>query len=89
MATRRSPADIDHAISNALEEMTRLSGIVDSLITLSRMESLWGKQAHTPVDLCALADETMEQMNLLAEEKRIALSGPRAPRLWWRVTGTG
>ena len=29
------PADVDNAISNALEEMTRLSGIVDSLITLS------------------------------------------------------
>jgi signal transduction histidine kinase len=70
------PADIDNAISNALEEMTRLSGIVDSLITLSRMESLWGKKAHGPVDLRALAEETIEQMNLLAEEKRINLKRP-------------
>jgi signal transduction histidine kinase len=70
------PADVDNAISNALEEMTRLSGIVDSLITLSRMESLWGKRAHGPVDLSALADETIEQMNLLAEEKHIALNRP-------------
>jgi len=69
------PADVDNAISNALEEMTRLSGIVDSLITLSRMESLWGKKAHGPVDLSALADETIEQMSLLAEEKHIALNG--------------
>ena len=72
----RLPADVDNAISSALEEMTRLSGIVDSLITLSRMESLWGKQAHGPVDLSALADETIEQMNLLAEEKHIALNRP-------------
>ena len=70
------PADVDNAISNVLEEMTRLSGIVDSLITLSRMESLWGKRAHGPVDLSALADETIEQMNLLAEEKHIALNRP-------------
>ena len=75
----RLPSDVDHAISNALEEMTRLSGIVDSLITLSRMESMWGKQVHAPVDLQALAAETIEQMNLLAEEKRIALNRPSGP----------
>ena len=75
----RLPAEVDHAISNVLEEMTRLSSIVDSLITLSRMESLWGKQAHAPVDLQALAAETIEQMNLLAEEKHIALSRPSGP----------
>jgi signal transduction histidine kinase len=75
----RLPANIDNAISNALEEMTRLSGIVDSLITLSRMDSLWGKKAHGPVDLQALALETIEQMNLLAEEKHIALRRPAGP----------
>ncbi len=75
----RLPSEVDNAISNALEEMTRLSGIVDSLITLSRMESLWGKQAHGPVDLTALAQETIEQMNLLAEEKQISLPRPSGP----------
>jgi len=75
----RLPSDVDNAISNALEEMTRLSGIVDSLITLSRMESLWGKQSHAPVDLQALATETIDQMNLMAEEKNIALSRPSGP----------
>ena len=75
----RLPADVDNAISNALEEMTRLSGMVDSLITLSRMESLWGKQSHAPVDLQALATETIDQMNLMADEKSIALSRPSGP----------
>ncbi|HVW73537.1 MAG TPA: HAMP domain-containing sensor histidine kinase [Rhizomicrobium sp.] len=78
-AGQKLPADVDNAISNALEEMTRLSGIVDSLITLSRMESLWGKKAHGPVDLSALADETIEQMGLLAEEKHISLKRPSGP----------
>ena len=76
---QRLPSDVDHAISNALEEMTRLSGIVDSLITLSRMDSMWGKQAHAPIDLQALAVETIEQMNLLAVEKQIELSRPTGP----------
>lgn len=75
-AGERLPSDVDQAISNALEEMTRLSGIVDSLITLSRMESLWGKQVHAQVDLMALALETIDHMNLLAEEKSIDLTRP-------------
>ena len=78
-AGQKLPADVGNAISNALEEMTRLSGIVDSLITLSRMESLWGKRAHGPVDMRALAEETIEQMSLLAEEKHISLKRPSGP----------
>jgi len=78
-AGERLPSDIEDAISNALEEMTRLSSIVDSLVTLSRMESMWGKKAHGPVDLSALAGETIEQMSLLAEEKQISLTCPSAP----------
>ncbi len=75
-ANARASEDVDHAVANALEEMTRLSGIVDSLITLSRMESLWGKRSHAPVDLMALAAETIDQINLLAEEKNITLARP-------------
>jgi signal transduction histidine kinase len=70
-------SDVDRAISTALEEMTRLSGMVDSLINLSRMDSLWGKRTHSSIDLRALAAETIEQMNLLAEEKKISLEMPR------------
>lgn len=72
----RPPPDLERAIINSLEEMTRLSGIVDSLITLSRMDSLWGKQVHATVDLNLLARETIEQMALLAEEKRIMITAP-------------
>ena len=75
----REPSEVDQAIANALEEMTRLSGIVDSLITLSRMDSLWGKRAHSPVDLMELAGETIDQMNLMAVEKDITLTRPGGP----------
>src|SRR6201999_82929 len=67
------PRELDRALANVLDEMTRLSGIVDSLITLSRMDSLWGKNAHSSVDLRLLATETMDQMNLMAVEKNIQL----------------
>jgi signal transduction histidine kinase len=70
---KRFPPDVGQAISNALEEITRMSEMVDGLITLTRMESIWGKLSHSAVDLAVLAEETIDQMNLLAEEKSIAL----------------
>ncbi len=76
MGEAKVSPDLEHAISNALEEMNRLSGMVDSLITLSRMESLWGRHTHPRIALVHLAQETMEQINLLAEEKNISLHGP-------------
>jgi signal transduction histidine kinase len=71
--------DIEAAVLNALEEITRLSGIVDSLIMLSRMESMWGKKTHAPVNLRALAEDTLIQINLLAVERDIRLIGPLGP----------
>jgi signal transduction histidine kinase len=79
MTQARATTDVDRAMSNALEEMTRLSGIVDSLITLSRMDSMWGKRAHTGIDLIDLTVETIDQMSLLAVEKQITLSKPSGP----------
>lgn len=76
MNEAKASPDLERAISNALEEMNRLSTMVDSLITLSRMESLWGRHTQPRIALLPLAEETMEQMNLLAEEKNIALHGP-------------
>ena len=70
----KASPELERAIENALEEMNRLSAMVDSLITLSRMESLWGKHIQPRIALLPLVEETIEQMNLLAEEKNIALT---------------
>lgn len=70
---------VDRAIANSLEEIARLSAVVNDLITLSRMESMWGKHLHAPVNLNALAGETIEQMHMLAVEKKIELAGPLGP----------
>jgi len=80
-AGEKQPEDVERAFSNALEEMTRLSALVDNLITLSRMESMWGKRSHAAVDLKELAEETMEQMGLLAVEKQISLMRPQGPNV--------
>ena len=80
VATSRSlPPDLQVAIGNILEETTRLSHIIESLTNLSRIDSIWGKRAHSHIDLRALAVETIEQMHLLAEEKGIVLSCTAGP----------
>jgi signal transduction histidine kinase len=70
------PDYLQRAIGNVLGEAVRLSQIVDSLIAMSQMESVSGKRAHRPVDLRALAAETIDQIRLLADEKNIAIVGP-------------
>ncbi len=67
------PDHLRAPLAAVLQETMDLAHIVESLITLSRMGSFWGKQAHLPVDLQELAAETVEQMRLLAEDKAVAL----------------
>ncbi len=77
LATRRDlPPDVLAALGSTLDEAVRLSQIVENLMALSRLESIAGKRTHKAVDLTALADETIDQMRLLAEDKNIRLDGP-------------
>jgi signal transduction histidine kinase len=72
-------ADALTALGNVLSEAVRLSQIVESLIGMSRLDSVGGKRAHRAVDLQALAAETIDHMRLLADEKSIALVLHPAP----------
>ncbi|MCI0613611.1 ATP-binding protein, partial [bacterium] len=60
-------------IENVLEETERLSKTVESLMTLSRLDSGQLKLERAHFDLASLCKETLEQMTLLAEEKKIRL----------------
>ena len=71
--TAELPDYLRSSLGGVLQETAHLAHIVESLITLSRMGSFWGKQAHLPVDLRELIVETVEQMRLLAEDKAVAL----------------
>ncbi len=66
--------DIQASVGNALDEGVRLGQIVESLLSLARLDSIAGKREHRPVDLRALTIETIEQMQLVAEAKAIALT---------------
>lgn len=60
-------------IGSALEETQRMSRIVESLLTISRLDAGEMKMEKTPLDLAELAASTAGEMTLLAEEKSIRL----------------
>jgi signal transduction histidine kinase len=68
--------EIGAAAESALNETIRLGQIVENLIAMALIDSVGGKRAHLPVELHGLAEETIDQMRLLAEEKKIALECP-------------
>ena len=76
MARGGFTADVESALSNVLDEGGRLSKIIDSLLMLSRMDHPSGQRGYASLDLHALAAETVDQMQLLAAEKRVTLKGP-------------
>jgi len=68
-----SPTLIE-GIGSALEESHRMSHIVESLMTISRLEGGGEQMAMAPVDLVSLATETLEHISLLAEETQIKMT---------------
>jgi heavy metal sensor kinase len=60
-------------IGNSLEEIDRLTRIVDQLLIISRLDAGQAGIGKERVDLAELATSTAEQMRLLADEKRIVI----------------
>jgi heavy metal sensor kinase len=61
-------------VGSMLEEADRLSGLVDRLLTLSRAESGHAKLSVEAVDLRDLAEDVVNYLGVLAEEKGQALT---------------
>ena len=57
-------------IESMLEEVDRLAGLVDRLLTLSRAETGQAPLSREIVDLQALAEEVTQHLGVLAEEKQ-------------------
>ena len=78
----RLPADTLEQIGSALEETSRLSRIVENLLTISHLDAGEARMEMTQVDLGKLATETSEQMKLLAEEKSLAMTCAVSPGIY-------
>lgn len=75
MAQRpRLDDEVRDTIGSSLEETERLARIVESLLAISRLDAGEAQMERIRFDLAELTSTTVEQMRLLAEDRRIALS---------------
>lgn len=65
--------DVANAVWSSLEEVERLSKIVNSLLVISRLDYGDAGMEKSCVDLGELAHDTTEQMQALAEDKSISV----------------
>jgi heavy metal sensor kinase len=70
----RIPAPERERLGSLLEEAERLSKIVERLFALSRLDAGEARTQWVEFDLADLAAVTVEQMRLLAEDRKISLS---------------
>ncbi len=70
----RSPEEYREIIGSMLEEISRLTRLVDNLLYLSRADGRRQEMAFEELDLLAFARETAGLISILAEEKEQVLS---------------
>ena len=75
------PARSREVIGSMLEEVDRLTRLVDSLLLLTRADSGVARPARELVELPALAANVADHLRVLAEEKQQVLSVQNAGRL--------
>ena len=68
------PPQIVENLVSVLDEIERMSRIVNSLMTISRLDAGGERMSMQPVDLAPLVRTTMEHMRLLADEKGLELT---------------
>ncbi len=68
LGTTRTPAEYKDAMSSMLEEVDRLTTLVDTLLRLSHGDAGTVRLSHEPVDLGHLASEVSGSLSIVAEE---------------------
>lgn len=74
VAERRSPAEYEEAIGSMLEEIDRMSTLVDTLLRLSHSDAGTIRLKREPVDLDQLARDVVASLGILAEERNQKLT---------------
>ena len=75
-------ASLEDQIASALEETHRMSRIVESLLTISRLDAGEAKLEKTHLDFGELATSTAEEMRVLAQDKSIRLGCFAQENVW-------
>jgi heavy metal sensor kinase len=74
LAETRTPQEYRDAMGSMLEEVDRLTRLVDTLLRLSRGDAGTVRLSPSSVDLAELAREVVASLSILAEERRQCLS---------------
>jgi heavy metal sensor kinase len=70
VAERRSPAEYEEAIGSMLEEVDRMSNLVDTLLRLSHADAGTIRLSREVLDLGELARDVAGSLSILAEEQK-------------------
>jgi signal transduction histidine kinase len=70
----RSPAEYKEAMGSMLEEVDRLTNLVDTLLRLSHGDAGTVRLAREPVDLGQLTQDVVSALSILAEERNQRIS---------------
>jgi heavy metal sensor kinase len=74
VAERRHPAEYEEAIGSMLEEVDRMTHLVDTLLRLSHADAGTIRLSRAPLDLGQLAREVASSLGILAEERNQKLT---------------
>lgn len=70
----RLTRELREGLGSVLEEIERLTEIVEGLVAISRLDAGEAQAEWVPFDLAELVATTADQMNLLAEDKKITVT---------------
>jgi len=84
LRSRRSPEEYEQILSTALEEVIRLSKLVQNLLELSRAETGQINLTMEQLDLSLLLHDIVEDAEILAEAKNIQVHSSIETPLWIR-----
>jgi signal transduction histidine kinase len=76
------PVPVMEGLGSVLEESARMAKIVNSLMTISRLDCGGEHIELVPVDLVEVVKVTLDHMSLLAEEKHISLRFTPGPAIY-------
>ena len=69
----RSPQEYETALQSSLEEVNRIAGIVENLLTLARFDAKTTALQAVPLDLNVLIKDTVDAIQVLAVQKEITI----------------
>jgi len=79
MTTPNLPQDTLATLEETLQEIKRMTDLVDALLTLARADEGIAPLHHEPVDVRAIVEETRETAELLAEHAGVAIEVATPP----------